>query len=130
MGESSIKPPLQTTMANSETKGIPDLKTVVQEKVVPWVKNNRWKTGLIGGGSLIVLLSPMVQCPIIFIRAYGLQQQLKNGDMLMGFSKLGEAIGLRNEALGKSCQNFTWMIPNKEAKENMDAALKPMEFPF
>jgi hypothetical protein len=49
--------------------------------------------------------------------------------MLTGFSKIGEALGLRNEALGKSCQNFTWMIPSKQAKESMDEALKPIEFP-
>jgi hypothetical protein len=99
------------------------------QAAIDFIKNNRWKSSLIAGGSLLFIVSPVVQCPIIFVRAYGLQQQLKNADMLTGFSKLGEALGLRNEALGKSCQKFTWMIPNKEAKETMDNALKPLEFP-
>lgn len=99
------------------------------QAAVDYMKNNRWKSGLIAGGSLALVLSPMVQCPIIFVRAYSLQQQLKNADMLTGFSRLGEALGLRNEALGKSCQKFTWMIPSKEARESMEYALQPMEFP-
>lgn len=99
------------------------------QNLVVYIKENRWKSGLIAGGSLLFILSPFVQCPIIFVRAYMLRQSIKSGDMMLGFSKIGEAFSLRNEAIGKSCQNFTWMIPNKESKEAMDHALKPIQFP-
>jgi hypothetical protein len=100
------------------------------DKGISYANAHRWQSALVSLFSLLVVFSPPVQCPLLFIKFALLRNDISSkNDAFYGFSKMGELLSLRNEAISKSCNKFTWMIPDKSMREAADDGLKPLSLP-